>query len=505
MDFKARRFNQFHNLNLRVKVTLGVVLPLVLILGIFTVIEYSRHQSVVITNLSLLASHSGQVIESNLRHQMLKSDFAELQALLDTIGDAQEFQNIYLLDKTGRVIFAPHETNVGLLMDNRQPECQPCHRLAAEARPASVVVRDDDGQRVFRSMHPIENSPACAQCHDPQERLIGLLLTDIPMAPVEAPLAAHLRESLLWWAGTIFVTVVVVNMTISRLVLRRLERLAAAISRFGRGQLSDPLADDQPDEIGQLAVAFNDMATQVESRSEENRNLTESLRRQSAQRGELLKNLITAQEDERIRVARELHDELGQALGGLSFRTEAVQSLLTSDMARAAKELDQTQALIKETTDQMYDLILALRPAMLDDLGLGVALRAQAERTLTVAGINFQINDNDLKDRLSPEIETALYRIYQEALSNIVRHAGATQVQLSLACQNGIFEGEISDDGQGFDPDHVHIDGEKPRGLGLMGMQERLALIGGQLEIHSQPGRGTCLRIYVKLEEYCCD
>lgn len=480
-------------------------MPLVVILGAFTAIEHARHRQMVLSNLSILASQSGSVIENNLRQQMLKSDFNELQELLDTLGDGGDFRVIYLLDTSGRVIFAPNKQGTGLQLDNRRAECQPCHRLAPEQRPGSVVVTAADGQRVFRSMHPIENSPACAQCHDPQERLIGLLLTDISMAPLEAPLGNHLRESLLWWAGTIIATVLVVNLATSRLVLRRLEGLAGAIAGVGQGRLPPPLPEDETDEIGQLAAAFNAMAVQVDLREAENRALSENLQRQSTQRGELLKRLITAQEDERKRVARELHDELGQALSGLSLQTGVIHNLIPSDPGRALNQLEQARTLINETTEQMYDLILALRPSILDDLGLAAALSSFAKRLLAGSGISFRLDTTNLNERLPSQVETGLYRIFQEALTNILRHSGASGVTLNLTCRDGRFEGQIVDDGQGFCVESLQLQPDDPRGLGLLGMQERVAQCGGSIEIRSKPGRGTRIRITIPILEMKCE
>ncbi|MBE0409998.1 MAG: HAMP domain-containing sensor histidine kinase [Anaerolineales bacterium] len=489
------------NLHLRAKVTLGVVLPLVLILGAFTVVEYLRHREVVMSNLSILAAHSGKVIENTLRQQMLKSDFEELQNLLDTIGEREEFRIVYLLDTNGKVIFAPNHQGSGQILDNRQEDCQPCHRLIPEERPASVVVTAADGQRVFRSMQTIENTPDCAQCHDPQQRLIGLVLTDISTAPLESPLSAHLRESLLWWAGTILVTVLVVNLVMSRFVLRRLEGLASAITGFGKGQKPAPIPESHQDEIGQLASAFNMMTEQVEARNTEIQELSEKLLHQSSQRGELLKQLITAQEDERKRVARELHDELGQSLSGIALQTEVIKKLIPETNHKANRHLEQTHQLIKETATQMHDMILALRPSLLDDLGLASALNAHAERLLAGTGITYDLDTSRLKDRLPPKLETALYRIYQEALTNIVRHASASEVKMTLTCQNGTFEGEILDNGDGFEPDSQHLNANGRRGFGLLGMQERIAMLNGNLEILSAPGKGTRVRIQIPLTE----
>jgi signal transduction histidine kinase len=246
------------------------------------------------------------------------------------------------------------------------------------------------------------------------------------------------------------------------------------------------------------------MARQVQTRENENRSLSEGLRYQSAQQSELLRRLITAQEDERKRVARELHDRLGQFLAGLALQTGALERLITQDTPRAIQQLSQIRSLTTETTDRMYNLILDLRPSVLDDLGLAAALRAYSERLLDGTGLALEMDANEKAERLPPEYETVLYRVYQEALINIVRHANARRIQMSLACRTGVFEGEIIDDGRGFDLDQVKVDGQSPHGLGLLGMQERLLQIKGRLEIVSRPGHGTRLSISIAVEGGDC-
>jgi HAMP domain-containing protein len=263
--------------SLRAKATIGVVLPLVLILSIFTAIEYLRHRALLLSNLSLFATYSAEVVQDNLRHQMLESNFDSIQQFMDTVNAREEFQTILVLDTTGKVIFAPEGQNTGLQLDNNSQDCQPCHRLLPEERPRSVVVTNAAGQRVFRSMYPLENSLACAECHDPEERLIGVILTDISMAPLTAPLAVDLRENLLWWAGTILVTILVVNLVMSRFILRRLEGLLSAIIDFGQGKLPEPALKNESDEIGQLTDSFHVMAQKIERRRQENQTLSERL------------------------------------------------------------------------------------------------------------------------------------------------------------------------------------------------------------------------------------
>ncbi len=480
--------------NLRAKITLGVVVPLTLILGIFTMIEASRHREIELYNLSILASQSGKVIESSLRNAMLESDFSEVQMILDAVGDGGEFRVVYLLDSEGKIIFAPHGEGVGDRLDNNHPTCQACHKLPPEARPSSVVVTDDN-QRVFRSMYPIKNAPECMTCHDPDKPIIGLLLTDIPFTKVESALAAGLRENLLWWVGTILVTVVVVNLAMSNIVINRLQRVAQALVGFGQNHLSLRLPADDPDEIGQLSEAFNNMSQRIEDEVAENRALSDHLYMQSKQRGDLLKHLITAQEDERKRVARELHDDLGQALGALALQTEAIEQLIDSDTEGAINQLNLTRDLITDTTDRMYELILALRPSTLDDLGLVAALKSHAERFLSGSGITFELNAAGLTSRLEPEMETALYRIYQEALNNVRRHSGAKRVSITLTMQDGFLKSEIQDDGRGFDLRRLDSNEVYPHGLGLLGIKERVSQWGGNVEIITKPGSGTLIRL----------
>jgi PAS domain S-box-containing protein len=140
----------------------------------------------------------------------------------------------------------------------------------------------------------------------------------------------------------------------------------------------------------------------------ENRELAEGLRRQFVQRGEVLRSLITAQEDERKRVARELHDELGQALSGLALQVGAMEQLIISDPDCAIRQLSDICTLISATTDQMYDIILALRPSALDELGLAVAVHTYANRRLTGTGIAFELDCAKLTGRLPPELEISL-------------------------------------------------------------------------------------------------
>lgn len=499
----SRRFTIFRFIrkSLRAKITLGVTLPLVIILGIFAAIENIRQQEVVLDHLTSSASLSVRVIESSLRSSMLKSDFSEVQTVLDSVNSTEDFRVVYLLDTEGEIIFAPNQVGVGNQLTNTEPGCIPCHQLDPNDRPGSIIVTVDDGQQVFRSMFPIRNSPECTRCHDPEQKIIGLLLTDIPVAPVEQALDAGFRQNLYWWAGMILLTAIMVNFSFDSLVIKRLKRLSQALQGFGRRRYDIRVEDNSLDELGQLAGSFNEMGQRIEFDEIENRKLADEIREQNEQRGELLKRLITAQEDERKRVARELHDDLGQALSALSLQVQSLERLFNADRDQAIEQLDMINDLIVETTERMYDLILALRPSVLDEYGLVVALRNHTERFLDGSGITFTLEANDYLDRLEPDIETALYRVFQEALSNIRRHADAQNVKITLQHKDGIFIGQIVDDGKGFDLNTIANDGNDPRGLGILGIKERIAQYCGHVEFVTQPGSGTTINIQLPTAE----
>ena len=501
MTAEKNRKLKFNPSGLSVKVSLGVIVPMLLILGIFTAVGYQRQREATLEELSKLAAYTGRVVESDLRHQMVESDFEGLQGLLNTISAQEEIERLYLLDTEGEVIFAPHKERVGLRLDNGQEQCQPCHSLPVTERPDSIVVTVPGGDRVFRSMAPIENSQECIGCHEEDGPLIGLLLIDISVAPFTRRLTAYLQQNLLLWITFIAISTLAVYIVVNRFVLRRLGQLVSAIGGMSRGNPPPPLPEGPSDEIGQLVRAFNTMTRQVETRNQQNEELSEQLQQQSMQRGRLLKRLITAQEDERMRVARELHDELGQSLTGLALRAEALERHLpgTDDGGRSI--LDQIRSLITDTTEQMYDIIMDLRPSMLDDLGLVSAINAYTERALENTELTFAIDDKCFDDRLPREMETALFRVLQEGITNVVRHADASHIAITLKCDNGLFEGRLADDGRGFEPEAFQLNGQRSRGLGLLGMHERINQCGGRMKIDSVPGHGTQIRIAMPLPE----
>jgi two-component system, NarL family, sensor histidine kinase DevS len=296
--------------------------------------------------------------------------------------------------------------------------------------------------------------------------------------------------------------------------LDREETIVDEVIRRGprRGDLSGPLAEalgtasitDEPALFLPLAfrgttygmlVAGNERADGEHLSSEDARlleafaaaaaNAISTTRSVAADR---LRHSIEASERERRRWARELHDETLQGLGGLQVLLSSAVRRPSEDLAEAVRN---AVAQLTEDIASLRSLITELRPAALDELGLVPAIETLAQRTASTEGLMVETNielELEARERLDPELESNLYRLAQEALTNVVKHAAASRIEIGLVLRDGAIVLSVSDDGGGFDPDDAH------GGFGLVGMRERVALAGGRLEISSEPGRGTTLQ-----------
>jgi signal transduction histidine kinase len=213
------------------------------------------------------------------------------------------------------------------------------------------------------------------------------------------------------------------------------------------------------------------------------RRLEENLRAR-ADLQELSAKLLHAQENERRTLARELHDEVGQSLSAILM--EAENAACAAELPEARDHLDAVRSLAEKTVNEVRDLALLLRPSMLDDFGLVPALNWHARETGKRTGLNLVLTADEGADDLPDEHKTCIYRLVQEAIHNSTRHANANNVEVELRREDGRVRFSVRDDGDGFDPRVV-------RGLGLLGMEERVRRLGGRLAIDSHPGRGTSI------------
>jgi two-component system CheB/CheR fusion protein len=225
------------------------------------------------------------------------------------------------------------------------------------------------------------------------------------------------------------------------------------------------------------------------------RDMTEKIQAEQTRREkELLQKLVGAQEDERRRIARDLHDELGQQLTALRLKLDAVRNQCDDDDLCA--QIDETQAIAQKIDHGVDFLAWELRPAALDDLGLVPAIEKFVGEWARYTEIEAELLATKLKkSRFSPEVETNLYRIVQEALNNVHKHARATRVEIQLEKRDDLVVLVIEDNGRGFNPERKI----NHKGIGLIGMQERAMLCGGSFEIESVLGRGTTVFVRVPL------
>jgi signal transduction histidine kinase len=252
--------------------------------------------------------------------------------------------------------------------------------------------------------------------------------------------------------------------------------------------------------------AQNVLETRVLQRTAElaraNEALTAALaerERTESERNELLRKLALAQEEERGRLSRDLHDEVGQHLTALGLGLQAL-----SDVAPPGSEVDrrvaQLSALAATLGRELHALAVRLRPRALDDFGIEAALASYVNDWTRQHGIPVVFHADADMERLPAALESALYRIAQEALTNVARHSGATRASIVLERRDGHLHVVIADDGRGFDA-RTSVDATRDRGgLGLLGIRERAVMLGGSIRIESAPGAGTALFIRLPIE-----
>lgn len=483
----------FHSL--RFKITAGIALPLLVILSAYSYLQYIRERDLLLSNLDATTTNLGNVIVGSLEHAMLSQDLPEIQGIVKNIAKQQGIRDVFLMNRRAQVRFAPDAGQVGRSLSLSDTGCVECHGPDVSQHTSSIIFTNAEGERVFRNCKAIPNQVECQACHSIDDRVNGVLITDISMGPVDDLLTAGLRTNILWSVVLILATVLVLNALMSRMVVTKIERLVEAVQAFSRGNLSFPISTAGADEIGELAGSFSRMAHQVAEHNRELERLNDELRRKEVLRGQLLSQVITAQEEERKRIARDLHDQLGQALSAMTMGMEAAERALSPSQDGLRDRLFHAKSLATRALEQTHELILDLRPVALDDLGLIAAMRSYAEQHLLPRGVEVQVSTQGSARRLAPELEIALFRIVQEAINNIANHANAQHVHLSIAFAAAGVRVRVEDDGCGFDPDEILQAGDHDRGFGLLGMQERAALAEGSVVIDSQPGAGTRIEI----------
>jgi signal transduction histidine kinase len=404
----------------------------------------------------------------------VESHANELLLTNDVYGLYNHINQVVLSDEDVRYIVVLD--NEGNVRASTFPEGLPrglreANAVAADQGYSLASVSTSDGQ-VLDAAYPIMDGKS------------GTIRLGLTRQRLEGQVNG-LTFNLLALTGAVLVAGLLVGYLLATFLTQPLSRLAEAARAVGRGELSRRVDVPGEGEVGEVAVAFNAMTERLQEKEEERR--------------QLLAKVMGAHEEERKRIARELHDEAGQALTSLLLGLKHLEdtSAQVSNKATAAE----LRSLTAHTLDLMRDMALELRPSTLDDLGLVAALEryvAEYGRKHRLAA-DFHAGGLD-GGRLGPQSETAVYRIAQEALTNVVRHAEAGGVSVLLERHDGHVVLVVEDDGVGFDVEAVRRFGAPAAKLGIVGMEERAALVGGSLTIESYPGSGTAVFVEVPLE-----
>jgi len=376
-------------------------------------------------------------------------------------------------------------------------------RSKLAARQPAVEVGAGTGPSAVSVLAPLSSAPWAVVIRQDEAETFGQLRA--------------LRRTLLWLGPAVLALALVFAWGAARSVRRPLAVLTASAERIASGNLDAPIPRLAEDEVGRLGRSLERMRValkgsletiaqdnqeleqRVDERTQELKRLYAQLQEREQWREELLRKVISAQEDERRRLARELHDETSQTLSALAMKLETALAAWPTNASR--DRLLEAKSLTVRTLEELHRLIFDLRPSVLDDLGLLSAIRWYAERHLERRGLTVRFEFSGVETRMPPELETALFRVAQETITNIAKHAHADTVLIQILERDDRIAIEIEDDGEGFDPASLPPPAARERGLGLLGMRERVELFGGTIEIDSAPGRGTRVAIAVPLQQ----
>lgn len=464
--YKLRRYLGILNdlISFRYKI-MGLVLAVVIFLGLAVIWE-TRGSMVTslraqldqraLSTAKAVAAQSTELILTGNRYGLQ-------QLLLDVRRNSTDIRYVFVEDATGRVLahtFGPgFPTN--LLKYNRL--------VPAEGASQQVILTDE------------------GLMHDAAVALLGGQLGTVRVGLSEVDLWRAIWEAsgrLLIMTTIFSVFFVMAGYLLTEILAKPVRELAQATKTVARGDLNSVVTISSHDEFGQLAQSFNQM--------------TDSLRRSRAEiqelsdlRAELLEKIVTTQETERQRIARELHDETGGALTGILLRLKALENQLTADRAIDIKAaLFELRQAVGDALTGVRRMALELRPVVFDELGLTGALQKMVRDYSEKFNININLEVMEVLDnRLPQKVEFAIYRVVQESLNNVIKHAKASEVSILLEPRDKGVRLILEDNGRGFDQDSPSC----KRGLGLFGIRERVNLLGGNLTIESEVGQGTTI------------
>jgi signal transduction histidine kinase len=449
---------------------------------------------------------AGDLAEFSVK-PLLANDLATLRRFVNHSKSHDYVRYVTVLDPDGTVVMHSDLDELGTRVHD------PLSRSAlASEEPMygiSTGVAEDDP--LYDIFFPITAAGA----------RLGTVALGYSHAAIQSEIA-HARREILWMGLLVSALGGTLVFLLSSYVSRPITRIAAAMEAAPEGELSAVVGGDRGDEIGLLAASFNRMAAdlsrhrknlnelveartaalreanvRLENEVAERKKAEDALRRSQEELRDLASHLESIREQERTDIAREIHDELGQALTALKMDVHWVGQRVGDGQAALSAKLAAMSKMVEGTVHAVRRISSQLRPKLLDDLGLSAAMEWQAREFEQRSGVRCGIRSEPDDIVLDSARSTTLFRIFQETLTNVARHAGASRVDVVLRDFAGTLEMRIADDGRGIRPEQV-MEG---RSLGIVGMRERVRALGGRLEITGRPGQGTIVHVAIPAQE----
>jgi signal transduction histidine kinase len=464
--------------SIRRKLVLGVAFVHLLLMTIFVFDLVQRQQIFLWDELTRRTLHHADILAISSAPWVLSDDLVGMEEVVEGSARGSGVRHAMIVDPRGQILAHTDHRKLGQYL----VDASSIAALAGE-RAARVY---QQSETTIHALSPIMVA----------DRLIGWSILAVDKSPTSAYLAYVTRTGIIYTLAAIAIGTVFA-MFLARSILRQLRLLLHGVDDLQHNVLDRPVKVLTNDEVGKVAKAFNRaLASLAESRARLTSEIAERTRVEDALRT-LSRRQVVVVEEERKRIARDLHDELGQVLAGMQFCLKSLQG----EVGRTKVGVDETCSKLSNEVERMgisiHRIANDLRPATLDHLGLVPAIQAFVadQRALIGNRMTISIDSAGFHKRLSLEIEMIAYRIIQEGLTNVIKHAGATQVDVVLTVNHPALIVTIRDNGIGIGcPPVSEARPAADRGIGLLGMQERAASVGGRVEVKPRRNRGTILR-----------
>lgn len=458
---------------------IGVAASAILILSL-------QQQQLIATTQSAVARLS-RVVNASLEHAMLNNDRVALSQTVSSIASTPgAMERVRILDGEGVVRVSSSPSEVSHRYSQTDSSCQFCHATVAPPASQTTIARTSADQPVLLNVSVIRNRSQCEGCHDPESRVLGILMIETPLTELNDQMAAAFWRIGLGSLLTLALLVGLMFIALRKLVMQPVNTLKHGMTAIRAGNLDLAVAPSSRDELGELAATFDTMRQQLKSTALENARLLAETR-----------HLATL--EERDRLARELHDNLAQMLAFLNAKVAVTKYLMSNhDLEGAYVNLLELEQITGETYAEVREAIFSLRTIAASEWQLLPTLREYLDEYHKHYAIDTQlILADDSCCTMDGEAQVQINRIVQEALTNVRKHSGASRVAVRFERVDHSIRVSIEDNGRGFDSSTLDAQGSDHFGLQIM--RDRAASVGARLDVDSQQNAGTRVTVHVPL------